>query len=130
MSSKDHKGIIIDIITARQDDLKANPQKYANFLKCVYTAVDLSKSDPEKYAELAASHFGLTPADVKEILATSLAYTTLDEAKGYMGKAGEKGKLHEIFDIVMALNLDNGAADNHLEAAQQIDNSVINTLGQ
>ena len=53
-SSKDHPGIIIDIITARQDDLKANPQKYANFLKCVYKAVDYSKKDPEKYAELAA----------------------------------------------------------------------------
>jgi NitT/TauT family transport system substrate-binding protein len=128
LSSKDHRGIIIDIITARQDDLKANPGKYVNFLKCVYKAIDFSKQDPEKYAELAASHFGLTAADVKEILATSLAYTPLAEAHAYMGKAGEKGKLHEIFDIVMALNLDNGAADNKLEAAQQIDNSVINTL--
>jgi hypothetical protein len=29
----------------------------------------------------------------------------------------------------MALNLENGAADNQLEADQQIDNSVINKLG-
>jgi hypothetical protein len=28
----------------------------------------------------------------------------------------------------MTLNLENGAADNDLDASQQIDNSVINTL--
>jgi len=31
LSSKDYRGIIIDIISARQEDLKANPQKYANW---------------------------------------------------------------------------------------------------
>jgi NitT/TauT family transport system substrate-binding protein len=129
LSSKDYKGIIIDIITARQDDLKANPQKYVNFLKCIYQAIDYSKQDPEKYAELVAKHYGLTSDEVKEILNTSLAYTPLSEAQAYMGKPGEKGKLHEIFDTVMTLNLENGAADNDLEADQQIDSSVINKLG-
>lgn len=128
LSSKDYRGIIIDIITARQDDLKANPQKYVNFLKCIYAAIDYSKQEPEKYAELVAKHFGLTAAEVTEILTTSLAYTPLDEANAYMGKTGEKGKLHDIFDTVMALNLENGAADNDLEASQQIDNTVINEL--
>jgi NitT/TauT family transport system substrate-binding protein len=129
LSSKDYKGIIIDIITARQDDVKANPQKYANFLKCIYQAIDYSKQEPEKYAELVAKHYGLTTDEVKEILNTSLAYTPLSEAQVYMGKSGEKGKLHEIFDTVMTLNLENGAADNDLEADQQIDSSVINMLG-
>ena len=46
----------------------------------------------------------------------------------YMGKPGEKGKLHEIFDTVMDLNLENGAADTNLDAADQIDNSAINKV--
>ena len=96
------RGIIIDVITARKEDLAANPKKYASFLKCIYKAVDFSKAEPDKYAELAAPHFGLTPADVKEILATSLAYTPLADAAAYMGKPGERGKLHDIFDTVMA----------------------------
>jgi NitT/TauT family transport system substrate-binding protein len=127
-SSSDYRGIIIDVITARQDDLAANPQKYANFLDCVYKAVDYSKAEPDKYAEMAAAHYGLTPAEVKEILATSLTYTNLEEAKTYLGKKGERGTLHDIFDTVMQLNLENGAADNNLDSNQQIDNSVINTL--
>ena len=65
---------------------------------------------------------------MKDILTTSLAYTPLKDAQAYMGKAGERGKLHDIFDTVMALNLENGAADNKLESNQQIDSSVINKL--
>jgi hypothetical protein len=45
-----------------------------------------------------------------------------------MCKAVERGKLHDIFDTFMALNLENGAADNKLDSNQQIDNSVINKL--
>lgn len=127
-SSKDYPGIIIDIITARKEDLAAKPEKYASFLKCIYQAVDYSKSEPGKYAELAAAHYGLTPDEVKDILATSLAYTSLGDALGYLGKPGQRGKLHDIFDTVMTLNLENGAAENRLDANQQIDNSVINRL--
>ena len=65
---------------------------------------------------------------MKEILATSLAYTPLPEAQAYLGKPGERGKLHDIFDTVMQLNLENGAADNKLDTNQQIDNAVINTV--
>ncbi len=78
---------------------------------------------------MAAGHFGLTAAEVKEIIATSLAYTPLEEAKAYLGKAAERGKLHDIFDTVMQLNLENGAAENKLDSNQQIDNAVINTVG-
>lgn len=128
LSSKDYRGIIIDVITARKQDLAANPKKYASFLKCIYKTIEFSKAEPDKYAELAAPHFGLTPAEVKDIIATSLSYTSLGDAADYMGKTGGRGKLHDIFDTVMALNLDNGAADNKLDSNQQIDSTVINTL--
>jgi NitT/TauT family transport system substrate-binding protein len=128
ISSKDFRGIIIDVITARRDDLAANPKKYQSFLKCIYSTIAFSKAEPQKYAELAAPHFGLTPAEVTEIIDTSLAYTTLEDAKAYLGKTGERGKLHDIFDTVMELTLENGAADNKLDSNQQIDNATINLV--
>jgi NitT/TauT family transport system substrate-binding protein len=127
-SSKDYRGIIIDVITARKEDLAAKPKKYASFLKCIYKAIDYSKTEPDKYAELAAPHFGLTPAEVRDILTTSLAYTSLGDAAAYLGKTGARGKLHDIFDEVMTLNLENGAADTKLDSNQQIDSSVINGI--
>jgi NitT/TauT family transport system substrate-binding protein len=124
LSSKD-SDIIVDIVTARQDDLAANPDKYAKFLKAIYEAVDYYKTNPDDFIKLAAPHFNLTPAEVKEILDTSLVYTSYDDAKTYLGTADAPGTLYGIFDTVMALNLENGAADTKLEAAQQINPAVI-----
>ncbi len=130
ISSKDHRGLIIDAIIARNDDLKASPAKYGRFLKCIYEAVDFIRAEPQQFAEIAAPIFGLTPDEVLDVVNGSLAYTTLAESKTYMGEPGKPGTLFAIFDTVMALNLENGAADNKLLPAEQIDNSVIATLGE
>jgi NitT/TauT family transport system substrate-binding protein len=90
--------------------------------------VDFFKKDPARFAELAAPYYGLTPQEVTEIIDTSLAYTTYEEAVAYLGTAGGTGKLHEVFDQVMQLNLDYGAADTRLDAAQEIDNSILTGL--
>ncbi len=127
VSSKDSE-IIVDVITARQDDLAANPQKYVNFLKGIYQAIDLYKSDPEEFIRLAAPHYNLSEAEVKEILDTSLAYTDLAESKELIGTKDQPGTLHEVFDTVMELNLENGAADVKLDAASQIDPGPMSAL--
>ncbi len=53
---------------------------------------------------------------MKEILDTSLGYTDLAEAKTLIGTKDKPGTLYGIFDTVMELNLENGAADNKLDA--------------
>lgn len=128
VSSKDAPGLITDIVTARQDDLAANPEKYKKFLRGIYRAVDFYKKDPAKFAELAAPFYGLTAAEVTEIIDSSLAYTTYEEAATFIGTKAAPGTLYPLFDEVMKLNLDYGAADTKLEAAQQIDPSVVTGL--
>jgi NitT/TauT family transport system substrate-binding protein len=128
LSSKDKRGLIVDAIIARNDDLKASPKKYAEFLACLYEAVDFIKAEPAKFAEMVAPEFGLTPAEVTGVVESSLSYTSLEESKVYMGSDGKLGTLGAIFDTVMALNLENGAADNKLVASEQIDNSIISTV--
>lgn len=127
-SSKDAPGLILDIITARQDDLKANPAKYKKFLRGIYRGVDFYKADPKKFAEIAAPIYGLKPEEVTEIIDTSLRYTPYEEAVEFLGTAGKPGKLNPLFDQVMQLNLDFGASEAKLDAAQQIDNSVVTGL--
>lgn len=124
LSSKD-SDIIVDVITARQDDLKANPKKYQNFLKGIYKAVAYYKSNPADFIKLAAPHYNLSEAEVKDILDTSLIYTSLEDASALIGTPDKPGTLYGVFDTVMTLNLENGAADNKLVAAQQIDPSVM-----
>lgn len=127
-SSKDAPGLVLDIITARQDDLKANPEKYRKFLRGIYRAVDFFKADPKKFAEIAAPIYGLKAEEVTEIIDTSLRYTPYEEAVEFLGTDGKPGKLHPLFDEVMRLNLEFGASETKLAADQQIDNSVVTGL--
>ena len=128
VSSADTPGLIIDVITARDEDLAQHPGKYERFLRGIYRAVDYAQANPEAFAELAAPYYGITPAEVTEVIETSLRYTPYEEAVEYMGSGGEPGTLHDFFDQVMALNVEFGAADAPLDAGEEIDNSVITDL--
>ncbi len=128
ISSKLEPDLIVDIITARDDDLAANPEKYKKFLRGIYRAVDFFKKDPTKYAELAAPHYGLQPQDVTDIVNGSLAYVTYEDAVALLGTGGNTGKLHIAFDEIMELNLEFGAASTKLDASKEIDNSVLTGL--
>jgi len=128
VSSREEPDIIVDIITARDAALAENPAKFESLLRCVYRAVDFQRENPDQFADYAAPYFGLTAADVTEIVETSLAYTTYEEAIEFLGTDGGTGKLHSVFDEVMQLNIDYGAAETVLDPAQEIDNSLLTGL--
>lgn len=128
VSSKDEPDLIIDIITAREDDLAENPEKYAKFLRGIYRAVDYFNNDPQRFAELAAPHYGLTAAEVTEIIDTSIAYTSYEEAVDFLGTTDAPGTLYEFFDQIMELNIEFGAAETTLKAESEIDSSVLTGL--
>jgi len=125
VSSAQYPGIIVDVIIARQDDLKANPEKYKKFMVGIFKAIEYFKTNKQDFIKLAAPHFNLSPEDFASSIEGSLEYTGYKETSGYFGKPGEPGSLFKIFEEVMQLNLDNGAADHDLKAAQQIDNSIV-----
>lgn len=128
VSSRERSDLIVDVITARDDDLAANPEKYRKLLRGIYRAIDFHAKDPARFAELAAPHYGLTPEEVTEIIDTSLAYTPYEQAVEFMGGPGAPGKLAATFDAVMALNVEYGAADAPLDAAKEIDPSIVDGL--
>ena len=128
VSSKDEPDLIIDIITAREDDLAENPEKYAKFLRGIYRAVDYFNKDPQTFAELAAPHYGLTAAEVTEIIDTSIAYTSYEEAVDFLGTTDKPGTLYGFFDQIMELNIEFGAAETALNAESEIESSVLTGL--
>lgn len=127
ISSKDYPGIIIDTIIARNADLQANPEEYRKFLRGIYRAIDYIAKNHDKAVEIIAPHFKLSAADFNDVLKT-LTYTSYEDAVGYLGSPGQPGKLYGIFADVMELNLENGAAEDRLDANKQINSSLIPDL--
>jgi NitT/TauT family transport system substrate-binding protein len=128
LSSAQYPGIIVDVIIARQDDLKANPEKYKKFMIGIFKAIDYFKTNKADFIKLAAPHFNLTPEEFAASIDGSLEYTGYTQTAGYFGKPGAPGSLYNVFGEVMKLNLENGAADHDLKAAEQIDNSIVSGI--
>jgi len=128
VSSAKYPGYIVDVIIVRADDLKSNPKKYRNFLIGIYKAINYYNTNPSGFIKLAAPHFTLSPADFKASIDGSLVYTGLAQTKGEMGTTAKPGSLYGVFNTLMGLNLENGAATTKLVAAKSIDNAVITTI--
>ena len=80
--------------------------------------------NPDKASPIMARRFDLTPDEFRDVI-KNIRYFALEEAAALMGADNQRGELHGIFDEVMQLNLENGAADTRLSADRQIDNTII-----
>ncbi len=128
ISSRDYPSIITDAIIVRADDLKQNPTKYHNFLVGIYKAIEDFKTDPDAFIKVAAPHYSLSAPDFKASIVGSLAYTSYDDTSKYFGAPGTKGPIYGVFETLMGLNLENGAASTKLSADKSIDPSVVDSL--
>ncbi|HXV22690.1 MAG TPA: ABC transporter substrate-binding protein [Alphaproteobacteria bacterium] len=123
VSSKDYNDLILDIIMAHTDELKAHPDKYVKFLRAVYRAVDYFYANQEQAIPIIAAHFSITPEDFKATL-PNFRYTPFEESLQFIG-TDQEGRAYEVFREAMALNLEFGSADVELHPEDHIDRSII-----
>jgi len=126
-SSKDYDDLILDIIMAHTDELKANPQKYVKFLRAIYRAVDYFNQHQEEAIPIIAAHFSITPDDFRATL-PNFRYTPFEEALEKMGSADKEGRVYQVFRDAMDLNLEFGSSDVKLNPEDHIDPSIINQI--
>jgi NitT/TauT family transport system substrate-binding protein len=124
VSSADYEDLILDIIMAHTDELEAHPDKYVKFLRAVYRAIDYFNENHEEAIPIIASHFSITPEEFEETL-ENFRYTPYEEAVEFMGTAEEPGRVYEIFDTTMDLNLDFGSSEVKLLPEDHITTSII-----
>jgi NitT/TauT family transport system substrate-binding protein len=128
VSSKDYPGWVTDVIIVRNDDLAANPDKYRRFLIAMHKAVDVYDADPDKFIATAAPHYQLDAAAFKESITGTLDYLSFSESAELMGTPEAPGKLYEIFDAMMDLNLESDSAEEKLVAKDKIDSSIMASI--
>ena len=128
VSSADYPDYIVDVMIARNDDLAASPGKYSRFLSCIYKAVDYHRTHNAEFARVAAPHFNLSVDDFQKSINGSLEYTGLEQSAAYMGTPQKPGPINGIFNTLMDLNVENGAASVKLDATRAINSAPIAAL--
>ena len=127
LSSKDFGGLITDVIIVRSDDYKANPEKYAKFLRGIFRAIDFYNKDPDKFIAMSAPKFNVEDAEMKEAL-EGVQYTTYEDSVEFLGNSEKPGKLKGIFDSLNDINIQLDLQDGALNYADHIDASLHNGL--
>ena len=105
LSSKDFNGLITDIVIVNKQSYTANREKYAKLMRGIYRAVDLYKKNPEKFLEVAAPTYDVTPEVMKGDLG-GVYYTTYEDALEYFGVGGRDPKLRDVVNSLNAINVD------------------------
>ncbi|MDH3672528.1 MAG: ABC transporter substrate-binding protein [Gammaproteobacteria bacterium] len=126
LSSKDFNGLITDVVIVNKQDYQANREKYAKFMRGIYRAVDLYKSDPDKFLEVAAPTYDVTP----EAMAGDLGgvyYTSYEDALDFFGVGGHP-KLTDVIEGLNDINVDLDLMDAPISFEVMVDPTLTEGL--
>jgi len=127
LTSREFEGLITDVVIVNKTDYIANREKYAAFMRGIYRAVDLFNEDPEKFLELAAPEYDVTPDQMKADLA-GVYYTSYEDAEEYFGTSGAEPKLKQITEDLVAINVDLDYMDAPIPYEAMVDPSLTEGL--
>ena len=126
LSSKDFNGLVTDVVIVNRKDYEANREKYAAFMRGIYRAVDLYKSDPDKFLAAAAPDYDVTPQAMQVDLA-GVYYTSYEDALEFFG-IGAEPKLASVIDTLNAINVDLDLMDKPITYEAMVDPTLTDGL--
>jgi NitT/TauT family transport system substrate-binding protein len=126
LSSADFNGLITDVVIVNKTDYEANREKYAAFMRGIYRAVDLYNKDPEKFLEVAAPNYDVTPEQMKADLG-GVYYTSYEDALEFFG-IGQDPKLKDVVDGLNTINVDLDLMDEKIEYEDMVDPTLTEGL--
>jgi NitT/TauT family transport system substrate-binding protein len=126
LSSADFNGLITDVVIVNKTDYEANREKYAKFMRGIYRAVDLYNNDPEKFLEVAAPTYDVTPDQMKADLG-GVYYTSYEDALEFFG-VGQDPKLKDVIAGLNVINVDLDLMDQALDYEAMVDPTLTEGL--
>jgi NitT/TauT family transport system substrate-binding protein len=126
LSSADFNGLITDVVIVNKTDYEANREKYAKFMRGIYRAVDLFNNDPQKFLEVAAPTYDVTPDQMKADLG-GVYYTSYEDALEFFG-IGQSPKLKGVIDGLNAINVDLDLMDQAIAYEAIVDPTLTDGL--
>jgi len=129
LSTKDKPGIIVDILTVREQIVRRQPELVRKLLRGWYRAVQYYKAHPEEAGRIIAPRFNLSPEEYRERV-TGLYWPSYEEALKDFAGADRPGGLHALFDTIAGIKHSAGRIPRRPEAAKALRPDVLEALYQ
>ncbi|MBL7222919.1 MAG: ABC transporter substrate-binding protein [Candidatus Brocadiae bacterium] len=107
VSTREKPGIIVDVLTVREQIVRDNPAAVRGLLRGWYRAVEYYKAHPDEGSRVIAPHFGLSPEQYRKEV-KGLYWPTCEEALEHFGTAEHPGSLWKLFDTIALIKHRNG----------------------
>ncbi len=127
ISSKDEPGIIVDVLTVREEIVRRNPAIVKKLLRGWYRAVEYYKAHPDEGSGIIAPYFKLSPQEYKEQVG-GLHWPSYEEALNDFGSAEKPGGLYDLFDTIALIKYNSGRIPRRPGAVQALDAQILQTL--
>jgi len=127
VSTKDKPGIIVDILTVREQIVRENPAVVGKLLRGWYKALSYYRTHPDEASRIIAPYFKLTPEEYRRQVG-GLHWPTLKEAAEHFGTADKPGSLYELFDTIALIKHNAGRIHDKPEAAQALAPEILAAL--
>ncbi len=127
VSSKDEPGIIVDILTVREQIVRENPAVVRKLVRGWYRAVEFYKANPEEASRIIAPHFNLSPREYAEQVG-GLYWPTCEEALEHFGTEEKPGRLYEVFDTIARIKHENGRIPRTPPAAAALSPDTLRSI--
>ncbi len=127
VSSRDAPGIIVDILTVREQIVRENPAVVRKLVRGWYRAVEFYKANPEEASRIIGPHFDLSPQQYAE-QAAGLYWPTWEEALEDFGTEDKPGRLYEVFDTIALIKHNNGRIPHKPQALGALSPGTLRSI--
>ncbi len=126
-STKDSPGIIVDVLSVREDIVRDRPQVVRKLLRGWYRAVEYYKAHPAESSRIIAPYYDLSAEGYREQVA-GLYWPTYEEAVDHFGTEQTPGRLYDVFDTVALIKHKDGRIPRKPDAAAALRPDILRTL--
>lgn len=124
VSSRDFPGIIVDVISMRQDFIDKNPQAVQGLVDAWNEAIEYYNNNPAEGNKIMASALGLTEDEVAE-MAAGVQFMGRQENKDFFNKEASEGTIYQISNLAIEFWTNKGIIDKAINADDIIRSEFV-----
>ncbi|NLO21763.1 MAG: ABC transporter substrate-binding protein [Syntrophomonadaceae bacterium] len=123
-SSRDFPGMIVDVISMRQDFIEQNPEAVQGLVDAWNEAIAFYKENPEEGNKIMAGALGLTEEEITE-MAGGVQFMGQAENLAFFDPEPAEGTIYSLSNLALEFWADKGIIDTEVKAEEIINPDFV-----
>jgi NitT/TauT family transport system substrate-binding protein len=123
-SSRDFPGMIVDVISMRQDFVEQNPEAVQGLVDAWNEAIAFYKENPEEGNQIMAKALGLTEEEVAE-MAEGVQFMGQEENLAFFDSEPSEGTIYSLSNLALEFWTEKGIIDTEVKAEEFINPAFV-----